>query len=70
VFEHRNEPTVEPMLLTARQTAKALSICEKTLWTLTQQGEIPCVRIGRAVRYDPADLQNWIQRAKNLREAS
>jgi len=64
------EPTVQPMLLTARQAAKALSVCEKTLWTLAQRGEIPAVRIGRAVRYDPRDLDDWIQRAKHSRIAS
>ena len=48
------------LLLTPRQTASALAICEKTLWTYTQNGQIPCVRIGRSVRYSPVDLQNWI----------
>jgi excisionase family DNA binding protein len=52
-------------LLTARDAAKVLGCCEKTLWTLTQSGEIPCVRIGRAVRYDPADLYRWIESAKS-----
>jgi excisionase family DNA binding protein len=70
MFSTVKEPTVQPMLLTARQAAKALSVCEKTLWTLAQRGEIPAVRIGRAVRYDPRDLDAWIQRAKNSRIAS
>ncbi len=53
------------LLWTIRQAAKSLGICEKTLWTLTQTKEIRCIRIGRVVRYDPADLREWINRKKS-----
>jgi hypothetical protein len=33
------------------------------LWSKTKEGTIPCVRIGKAVRYSPAALQEWIDRA-------
>jgi len=52
------------MLLMGREAAKILSISERTLFTLTKAGEIPAVRIGRSVRYDPADLRIWIESAK------
>ena len=52
------------LLLSAREAAKALFVCEKTLWTLTKKGEIPVVRIGRAVRYSVDDLREWIQKHK------
>jgi predicted DNA-binding transcriptional regulator AlpA len=53
------------LLLAPRQAAQALSICEKTLWSLTApRGSIPAVRIGRAVRYDLADLQAFIDASK------
>ena len=48
------------LLLTEREAAKALSVCPRTLWQLRQDGDIPCIRIGRAVRYAPADLRAWI----------
>jgi predicted DNA-binding transcriptional regulator AlpA len=58
-------PTIAPLLLSAREAARALSICEKSLWTLTApRGPIPCIRIGRSVRYSPTDLQSWIARQK------
>ena len=58
-----NKPIESPrLLLSTREAAKALSVCEKTLWTLTKNGELPVIRIGRAVRYSIADLQNWIQK--------
>ena len=67
----KTDPPIQPMLLTARQAAKSLSISERTLWGLTKAGEIPAVRFGgRNVRYDPRDLDAWIQRAKNSRIAS
>jgi excisionase family DNA binding protein len=56
------------LLLTALQAAKALAISPRTLWSLTDSGEIPCVRIGRAVRYDPVDLRAWIERRKSGKE--
>jgi excisionase family DNA binding protein len=52
------------LLIISREAAKALAISERTLWQLTKDGVIPCVRIGRSVRYSPADLQAWIDRQK------
>lgn len=64
MLQSTKEPPIQPLLLTARQTAKVLSISERTLYALTKTGEIPAVRIGRAVRYDPRDLTDWIEKAK------
>jgi excisionase family DNA binding protein len=59
----RAEPSA--MLLKPAEAAKLLQIGERTLWRLTDAGEIPCIRIGRSVRYDPADLRVWIAAKKN-----
>ena len=64
------ETTVAPpqtvkLLLTSREAAKALAISERKLWELTNCGIIPVVRIGRAVRYDPHDLELFIQAQKD-----
>ena len=55
----------EPLLLTVNQASAALAVCSKTLWALTRDGRLPCVRIGRAVRYDLADVRAFIDRAKS-----
>lgn len=47
-------------LLTSAQASKMLAICPRTLWSLTKDGAIPHVRIGRCVRYNPKDLEGWI----------
>jgi len=55
----------EPMLLTVRDTARVLAVCEKTLWTLTRDGKLPAVRIGkRGIRYDRRDIERFIESAK------
>jgi excisionase family DNA binding protein len=54
----------EQLLLKPADAAKALAISARKLWSLTAGREIPCVRIGKAVRYDPADLRAWIEQQK------
>ena len=48
------------LLMDAHDTARALAISERKLWELTNKGEIPSVRIGRRVLYNPGALQGWI----------
>lgn len=53
------------LLLTAREAAAALCVCEKTLWSMTQRGAIPAIRIGkRGVRYSLDDLKEWIKKSR------
>ena len=54
-------------LLRPRQAAEMLAICERTLWELTTRGDLPCVRFGRSVRYDPGDLSGYVERKKTRR---
>jgi excisionase family DNA binding protein len=53
-----------PQLLTRRDAAKLLALSESKLEKLTAAGELPVVRIGRAVRYDLVDLRGWIAERK------
>lgn len=62
--EQTEDARTPVLLLNATEAADALSIGTRKLWELTNCGDIPCVRIGRAVRYDPEDLKSWIQRNK------
>jgi len=58
----------EQLLLTPKEAARSLNVCERTLYSLTKAGELPVVRIGRAVRYDIADLRALIERTKKSSE--
>lgn len=60
--EHRGR-----RLLTSREAAEWLAVSPRTLWELANRGDLPCVRIGRSVRYDPNDLDAWIARQKSCR---
>ncbi len=53
------------LLLTPREAAAALAVSERTLWSLTDRGEIPRVPIGKCVRYDVEDLRAYIARRKS-----
>ncbi len=55
------------MLLTPREAAKALTICEKTLWSLSvPRGPISVVRVGaRSVRYSPGELRRYIEQQQS-----
>lgn len=48
-------------LISVREAAKILGCSERTLWTLTAKGGMPVVKIGRSVRYSPADVARWIE---------
>lgn len=48
------------LLLKRDEAAAVLSISPRTLWSLTNSGRIPCIRIGHLVRYSVDDLQEWI----------
>ena len=54
----------ERKLMKTKEAAAYLAISERTLWTLTQEGQIPAVRIKRSVRYDPHDLFTYVREAK------
>ena len=45
-----------PLLISANMAAKTLGISPRSLWTLTQAGTIPHVRLGRRVMYSQNSL--------------
>lgn len=50
------------MLLRPAEAARSLAISPRKLWELTNRGEVPSVRIGRALRYRPEALSEWLER--------
>lgn len=52
-------------LLRPREAAAWLKISERSLWSLTQRGELPAVRIGRSVRYELSDLVAFVEARKS-----
>lgn len=50
----------ERLVLRAKDAARVLGIGSRLLWSLTNRGEIPHVRAGRAVLYPIAELREWL----------
>ena len=63
----RQDPDVALRLLTSSEVANILAVSERTLWKLTKSGDIPCVHIGRSVRYDARSLDLWIRARESSR---
>jgi excisionase family DNA binding protein len=55
-----SDPQPASLLVKAPEASRMLCISERKLWAMTNAGEIPCVRIGAAVRYSRASLESWI----------
>ena len=57
----RLEPrTARPMLLRIPEVAAELRLGRSSGYQLIKAGELPVVRIGRAVRVSRADLEAWV----------
>ena len=48
------------LLIDAKQAAAMLSLGARRLWSLTNCRAIPSRKIGRSVRYVPAELHAWV----------
>lgn len=49
-----------PLLINATKAAEKLGISPRSLWTLTQAGTIPHVRLGHRVMYSPQCLHKAV----------
>lgn len=54
----------EKALLTFKETCEFLQIKASRLRTAIFRKEIPFIKIGRLLRFDPKDLKEWIERLK------
>src|SRR5262245_59140191 len=49
------------LVLQAREAAKRMAISERHLFTMTKKGLLPCVHVGRGVRYRVETIERWIR---------
>jgi len=47
-----------------KETAEYLGISIETLYSWTYQRKIPYVKVGRLVKFDPQDLDKWLEERK------
>jgi excisionase family DNA binding protein len=60
------QTSIKPQLLTPQEAADFLGVSEGTLavWRCVNRYPLPYIRIGRNVRYDAADLVEWLESRK------
>ena len=60
---------MQVQLLTEKQQAALLRVCERHLINLRNKRLIPYIKLGRSIRYDPEAVQRAIQKL-SIRELS
>jgi excisionase family DNA binding protein len=65
-MEHKSTIDTTHRLLTESEAARRLQVCAKTLYNARRRGELRYVRLGQCIRYDPADLEVFIEQQKRL----
>lgn len=60
------------ILLSIKDAAHLLSICERTLWSLVREQRIPHLRIGRRLLFSRDTLSTWVmeQQARDSTRAA
>lgn len=53
-------PELPRLALRPKEAAKALGIGERLLWSMTNQGLIPHLRLGKVIVYPVAELERWL----------
>ena len=59
-------PSALPRLMTASELASLTGIPKSRVYFLTRCGQLPHVRLGRAVRYDPAAVRAWLDQGGTI----
>lgn len=61
---HRNGNGSVEHLLTLPELAERLQLSEKTIRRMIAGGRLPCVRLGRQLRFLPGDVFRWLAARK------
>jgi excisionase family DNA binding protein len=60
-MESQNEVPTQRLLLRVPEVAKALGLSRTKVYELIAAGELPVIRLGRAVRVSVTALQKWVE---------
>lgn len=52
--------TRQKLVVTYREAAESLGLCERKIWQLVKDGELKAVRVGRSVRIPVAELERFV----------
>ena len=51
-------------LFNAKEAARILNICPKTLRREVSEGSLPFIRVGKRQKFDPRDIQHYIEKRR------
>ena len=54
--------------LDVHQMAELLSVSKRHIYELAADGSLPSFRVGKAVRFDPQDIADWLRKKKPSQE--
>ena len=60
-----HEGPLTPLAVRPAQAAQMLGISPRKLWELTNRGEVPHAKLGRATLYRVSDLEQWLANLSN-----
>ena len=46
---------------TVKDMAARLQVKDKTIYAWVSQGKIPCVKVNGVIRFDPGEIEHWLQ---------
>jgi excisionase family DNA binding protein len=49
-----------PRLWTVEDLCRFLNVSKRWVHERTRRGEIPCYRLGTALRFDPKEIESWV----------
>lgn len=61
IYMHSSQFLDYPDVLTVQQTAELLSVCKNTVYKLIRDKELPCRRIGSAIRISKNDVVEFMR---------
>lgn len=60
MISQRTTEKQKPLLVSYREAAESLGLCERKIWQLVKDGELKAVRVGRSVRIPVAELERFV----------
>jgi excisionase family DNA binding protein len=63
------EGSSEKGLLSPGKVAELLGFSKPHVYTLAKSGELPSIKFGRAVRFDPKDVERFIREHRRRKTA-
>ena len=55
-----DDPALQTQLRTRPEAADYFRLSHRHLWTITKEGLLPAIKLGRSVRYAQADLDAYV----------